>query len=120
MMLVPVDQASPARRMALAGAAVDVVAAESILKKGLVAEPYRTGRPGALMKAARNATAVASALTVLGGRRSRLLSALAGATYVGASLATRFGVFEAGMESARDPKYTVVPQRERVRARMAR
>jgi len=27
---------------------------------------------------------------------------------------TRFGVFEAGMASARDPKYTVVPQRERL------
>jgi hypothetical protein len=30
------------------------------------------------------------------------------------SLCTRLGVFEAGMQSARDPKYTVVPQRERV------
>ena len=26
-------------------------------------------------------------------------------------------VFEAGRESARDPKYVVVPQRERIRAR---
>ena len=30
------------------------------------------------------------------------------------SACTRFGVFEAGQASARDPKYTVVPQRERV------
>jgi hypothetical protein len=30
------------------------------------------------------------------------------------SVCTRFGVFEAGQASARDPKYTVVPQRERV------
>jgi hypothetical protein len=30
------------------------------------------------------------------------------------SVATRFGIFEAGQESARDPKYTVVPQRERM------
>jgi hypothetical protein len=120
MLLVPVDQAGPARRMALAGAAVEVFAAELILRKGLVAEPYRIGRPGRLMKAARNATAVASAITAVVGRRSRLLSAVAGATYVAASLTTRFGIFEAGMESARDPKYTVVPQRQRVRARMAR
>ncbi len=119
MLLVPCDQAAPARRMALAGAAVEVVAAETILKKGLVAEPYRIGRPGRLMKVARNATTVASAITVLAGRRSRLLSAVAGATYVGASLATRFGIFEAGLESARDPKYVVVPQRERMRARAA-
>ena len=26
---------------------------------------------------------------------------------------TRFGIFEAGMASARDPKYTIVPQRQR-------
>jgi formate-dependent nitrite reductase membrane component NrfD len=119
MLLVPVDQAGPARRMALAGAAIEVVAAERILKKGLVSEPYRKGKAGRLMTAARNATAVASVVTALVGRRSRLLSAVAGATYVGASVATRFGVFEAGLESARDPKYTVVPQRDRVRARMA-
>jgi len=30
---------------------------------------------------------------------------------------TRFDVFDAGMASARDPKYTVVPQRERIAAR---
>ena len=30
------------------------------------------------------------------------------------SACTRFGVFEAGQESARDPKYTVVPQRQRL------
>jgi hypothetical protein len=34
----------------------------------------------------------------------------------GAAL-TRFGVYEAGMISAKDPKYTVVPQRERLDAR---
>jgi hypothetical protein len=30
------------------------------------------------------------------------------------SAATRFGIFEAGMASARDPRYTVEPQRDRV------
>jgi hypothetical protein len=43
-------------------------------------------------------------------------------THAGALLAAgvplaRFGVFEAGMASARDPKYTVVLQRERIKAR---
>ena len=118
MLLVPTDQAGPARRMALMGAAVEIVAAESILKRrGLAAEPYDEGRPGRLMRLARGATAVASVLTAVAGRRSRVVSALAGATYVTASVATRFGVFEAGLASARDPKYTVVPQRERLRRR---
>jgi hypothetical protein len=40
-----------------------------------------------------------------------------GALLAAGSLLTRFGVFDAGMASARDPKYTVVPQRERMAAR---
>jgi hypothetical protein len=32
-----------------------------------------------------------------------------------ASALTRFGVFEAGRVGARDPKYTVGPQRQRLR-----
>ena len=118
MVFVPCAQAAPARRMALAGAAVEIAAAESILvRRGLVAEPYRIGTPGRLMKIARNSTAAASALTLVAGRRSRLLSAVAGLTYVAASVTTRFGIFEAGRASARDPKYVVVPQRERLAAR---
>jgi hypothetical protein len=48
------------------------------------------------------------------GRRSRALSALSGASLLVASALTRFGIFEAGMASARDPKYTIVPQRQRL------
>jgi hypothetical protein len=33
------------------------------------------------------------------------------------SALTRFGIFEAGRASTRDPKYTVVPQRERMAER---
>jgi hypothetical protein len=50
-------------------------------------------------------------------RRSRLGNACAGAALVAASVCTRFGVFHAGMASANDPKYTVVPQRERRQSR---
>jgi formate-dependent nitrite reductase membrane component NrfD len=121
MVFVPVDQAGPARRMAVAGAALEIVAAERLLDRlGMVGEPYRTGRPGRLMSVSRTATAAAAGATLLLGRRSRIVSALAGATCVAASLMTRFGIFEAGQTSARDPKYTVVPQRERLAARDAR
>ena len=34
--------------------------------------------------------------------------------WLAASALTRFGIFEAGMASARDPKYTIVPQRRRL------
>ncbi len=42
---------------------------------------------------------------------------VAGALLNAGAALTRFGVYEAGMISARDPKYTVVPQRERLEAR---
>jgi hypothetical protein len=118
MVFTPVAQAGPARRMAVAGAALEIVAAERLLDRlGLVGEPYRTGRPGRLMSVSRTTTAVAAGATVLLGRRSRVVSAVAGAACVAASVMTRFGIFEAGLASARDPKYVVVPQRERLAAR---
>ena len=42
------------------------------------------------------------------------MAVLSGAALMAGSACTRFGIFEAGQESARDPKYTVVPQRERL------
>jgi uncharacterized metal-binding protein len=118
MAFTPLAQAGPARRMAVAGAAMEIAAAETMLHRiGIVAEPYREGRPGRLISTARTMTAVAAGATLLVGRRSRAVSVLAGATCVAASALTRFGIFEAGLASAKDPKYVVVPQRERMAAR---
>ena len=120
MVFTPIAQAGPARRMVIGGAAMEVIAAERLLDRlGMVGEPYRTGRPGRLMSVSRTTTAVAAGATLLLGRRSRVVSALAGAACVGASVMTRFAIFEAGLASARDPKYTVVPQRERLARRAA-
>jgi uncharacterized metal-binding protein len=119
MLLAPLESAAPARQMAVMGAAVELTASELLKRRlGMLAEPYEQGRSGLLMRTASRMTAGAAALSVLG-RRSRLVTALCGATYVVASAVTRFGVFEAGLASARDPKYTVVPQRERLAAREA-
>ena len=120
MLLVPCDQAGPARRMALAGAAVEIAAAESILlRRGLVAEPYKTGMPGRLMTIARNHRRSPPAATLLAGKRSRFASALAGATYVAASLTTRSGDLRGRPGVGPRPQYVVVPQRERQRDRRA-
>jgi DMSO reductase anchor subunit len=117
MVLAPLSSAAPARQMAILGAAVELAAAERLKRRlGMLAEPYEQGRSGLLMHTASRMTAGAAVLSVLG-RRSRLLTAVSGATYVAASAITRFAVFEAGLASARDPKYTVVPQRERLAAR---
>jgi hypothetical protein len=119
MVLTPVAQSDPARNMALVGAAVDLAGVELVERRlGMLAEPYQQGFSGRLMKAARALTLTGAGLS-LAGRRSRLARAAAGAAYVAGSVTLRFGVFEAGKASARDPKYVVVPQRERLERRAA-
>ena len=51
------------------------------------------------------------------GRCSRVAAAVAGALLAAGSAQTRFGVFDAGMASSKDPKYIVLPQRARMAAR---
>jgi DMSO reductase anchor subunit len=105
--------ARPARDLAVLGAAAELVARRRLLARlGGLAEPYRTGRTGTVLAAAELLTAGGLAGAALG-RGSRVVSAAAGVALLGASALTRFGVFEAGLASARDPKYTVVPQRRR-------
>jgi hypothetical protein len=114
--------AEPARKLAVLGAAVELVAKRRLISRlaatpGLessrgLAEPYEEGRTGVVLRLAEGLTAGGLAGAVLG-RRSRALSALSGASLLAASALTRFGIFEAGMASARDPKYTIVPQRHR-------
>ena len=69
-----------------------------------------------LLRAAEALTVAGAAGAVLA-RRSRPGLALAGAALLAGSALTRFGVFEAGRMSARDPKYTVGPQRQRLAER---
>jgi hypothetical protein len=118
MALVPLDQAGPARRLAAGGAAFELGVTELMQHRlgPLLAEPYRIGRPGKLLKAAKALTVAGGVGALLGGR-SRVVSALAGAALLGGSVLTRFGVYGAGMTSAKDPKYTVIPQRQRLAER---
>ncbi|WP_241384108.1 NrfD/PsrC family molybdoenzyme membrane anchor subunit [Rhodococcus sp. CH91] len=110
----PVAEAGPARAFAVGGALVELVTERRMEQSmGLAAEALHEGRAGRLMKASTALTA-AGALGALAGRRSRALSMISGAALMAGSLCTRLGVFEAGIASAKDPKYTVVPQRERV------
>jgi hypothetical protein len=114
MATAPVAEAGPARAFAVGGAAVELVMAHRMESSmGLSAELLHTGKAGTLMRASKVLTAAGAAGALLGGR-SRLLSVVSGTALMAGSLCTRLGVYEAGMASARDPKYTVVPQRERV------
>jgi Polysulphide reductase, NrfD len=114
LLAAPPAETAPARRLALAGAAVELAASRSIeTRLGLLSEPYRQGRPGRLLRISRALT-VAGGLGALLGGRSRLVSALSGAALLAASAATRFGVYQGGVASMTDPRYTVVPQRQRL------
>ncbi|TWJ21791.1 NrfD/PsrC family molybdoenzyme membrane anchor subunit [Micromonospora endolithica] len=119
LIAAPCAQAGPARRMAVAGAALELVGSHRVeTRLGLLSEPYRVGTAGRLLRAGRLLTA-AGVVGGLLGRRSRAVSALSGAALLAASVATRFGIFHGGVASARDPKYTVVPQRQRLAERRA-
>ena len=115
----PLVETGPPRRLAVLGAGIELAASHRIESRlGLVGEPYRQpGRAHSLLLAGKVLTVTGVGLAVLG-RRSRAVSVLGGASLVSASYLTRFGIYEAGRESARDPRYTVVPQRERLDARV--
>jgi hypothetical protein len=72
------------------------------------------------MRAGEILSAAGTAGSVLLAGRGRAAAALSGAALLAGSACTRFGIFYAGIQSAEDPKYTVVPQRERVDAGGAR
>ena len=117
MALTPLAESEPARKMAIAGAALELAVVHQVEgDESIVAEPYHEGRAGKLMRAAKACTASGLGLAVLGGR-TRWGRVASGTLLAAGSLLTRFGVFEAGMASAKDPKYTVIPQRERMAAR---
>ncbi|MEV7126917.1 NrfD/PsrC family molybdoenzyme membrane anchor subunit [Streptomyces sp. NPDC093260] len=113
----PVAQMGPARRMAVLGAALETAAFQRMKRgMGLSAEPFEQGRAYRLLRAAESLTAGGAALAACAGLRpGRALAVTAGAALLTGSAALRFGVFHAGVASAEDPKYTVVPQRERLR-----
>ncbi len=115
----PTVEAAPARRMAVAGAVAEATLATLMEQRmGFAGEPYRVGKAGRLLQLAKGC-AIAGAAGALAGRGSRAVSAVAGTALVVGSALTRFGVFEAGLQSADDPRYVVAPQRERLRERTA-
>jgi hypothetical protein len=113
----PVGQAGPARRAALLGAATELAATRAMHRRlGLVAEPYERGTGGKLLRGARALTVAGAVGVATVARRNRVGALLSGLALLAGSAATRFGVFHAGVDSTRDPKYVVQPQRERVSA----
>jgi formate-dependent nitrite reductase membrane component NrfD len=118
LLVAPLHEAAPARRLGAVGGAAELLIAHRMRDRmGVVAEAYETGRAGLLIRAAEALTGAGAVAAVLGWR-NRFISAAAGAALLAGSALTRFGVFEAGMASSSDPKYTVLPQRERLHERV--
>ncbi|MCQ4083664.1 polysulfide reductase NrfD [Streptomyces sp. RB6PN25] len=121
LLAAPTAENSLARSAALFGVTLEAAATRAMRRRlGMVAEAYEVGTAGRLMRAAEALSFAGAAGAALFGRRGRAASAVCGACLLAASACTRFGIFHAGMESARDPKYTVVPQRERRKERRRR
>ena len=114
LVAAPLSETGPARRMAFGGAILELAAERRMeASMGLAAEPLHHGRSGKLMRAGKALTAAGAAGTLLASR-SHLAARASGAALLAGSLCGRFGIFEAGQASARDPKYTVVAQRSRL------
>jgi formate-dependent nitrite reductase membrane component NrfD len=114
MLAVGQPAASQAIRFAVLGSAAELTAKSMLLQRlGDGARAYETGRPGKMMEAAEVLTAAGLTGAVLAGR-NRAAAAFSGAALLAGSALTRFGVFFAGKASARDPSYTVAPQRQRL------
>ncbi len=113
-------EAGPARRMAIGGAVLEVLMEQRMeASMGIAAEPLGSGRAGQLVRTGKLLSAAGAVGAAFLGSRSRLAATVSGLALMGGSAAARFGIFEAGQASARDPRYTVVPQRERLRERAA-
>ena len=80
---------------------------------GLVGEVYKQGDAGRLGRVSKLCTVAGAALLASAGKRSRAAAIGGGALVLAGELALRWSVFRAGFQSARDPKYVVIPQRER-------
>jgi hypothetical protein len=115
LIAAPVSENAPARRMGALGACSEMVAGQLMERRlGMVAETLHTGTAGKRMRAAKLLSAGGTLGAATIARRSRVGAALSGAALLAGSALTRFGLFAAGIESARDPRYTVEPQRRRL------
>ncbi len=117
--LAPVEEAGPARRLALGGALMELGIAE-LMKRRLgdfLAEPYEAGEAGRFDRLSKVCSGAGAAVMALAGHRRRSAALVGGALVLAGAVLERWSVFRAGFQSARDPKYTVMPQRERLRDR---
>lgn len=120
MITTPVAETGPARVLAVIGATVETAATQVMHRRmdPTVAQTLHHGRAGKLLRWSEALTIAGGAGALFAGRH-RVIAVASGVTLLAASALTRFGIFEAGIDSAKDPKYTIEPQKRRLAARRA-
>jgi formate-dependent nitrite reductase membrane component NrfD len=114
-LFVDPSDAAPARRVAVAGVLAEGALMQAMeLRLGTVGEVYRRGTAGKLSWAAKGMATAGTALLARRGRESRRAAVVGGALVCAGELCLRWAVFKAGFQSARDPKYVVESQRQRI------
>jgi hypothetical protein len=114
MIVTPVRDAGPARRLAVLGVLGEGASMQLMLRRlGELAEPYKTGEAGRFAKLAQRLSVAGALVAAVGGGRRGGAIAGGGLVLAGAACG-RWAVFKAGFQSAADPKYTVGPQRARL------
>lgn len=117
LLVAPLAETAPLRRLALIAGAAEIVMTKTMEKRmGLVGEAYKDGKSGPYLQAAAAATGAGALGAAVFGGRNRIAGAVSGLCLLAGAALTRFGIFHAGVASAQDPKYTVTPQRQRLAA----
>ena len=113
-LFLPPREAGPARRLAVAGTVGALGTMELMQHRlGFVGEVYKQETAGKLARASKACAAAGAGLLATRGRRSRAALVAGSALVLTGELALRWSVFRAGFQSARDPRYTVIPQKQR-------
>ncbi len=111
----PAAHADAARRSAIVGAVTELAVDETMRRRlGQIGEVYDREEAGRFHTAARIATFAGTALVAAGGGRRRPLALVGSALVLAGSVCTRWSVYKAGFQSARDPVATLGPQRARL------
>jgi len=111
--LTPMEDAGPARRLAVSGAVAELVLTTVMKRRlgSLLAEPCEKGVAGRYEKIARTLTGAGAALMALAGRKSRAASVAGGALVLAGAATERWAVFKASFESARPQVHGHTPAR---------
>jgi formate-dependent nitrite reductase membrane component NrfD len=108
------EDAAPARRLAVGAVAVEGALMQTMeLRLGDVGSVYHEGAAQKLSRTAKGLAGAGAILLAARGRRSRTVATIGGALVCAGELCLRYAVVKAGSQSARDPKHTIGPQRER-------